>query len=268
MRWCVPPIWDGGEVWILGGGASLTTQFGIPDDVVKAVRDKEAPLSAYSPYMEAIHNKHVIAVNVAFMIGEWIDMMFFGDIGIYTGNKHILAKWPGIRITCHDGVRDISWIKYLRRDGKHPKGISPDPNCISWNANSGGSAISVAANAGAKRIILVGFDMTNIGGERHWHNQYEGVRDISWIKYLRRDGKHPKGISPDPNKVNGQEQQPPPPPKKRGRFQPPVPFSFTKHLLGFPVIAKDAKARGIEIINASPESVIDVFPKCNVKDLL
>ena len=43
---------------------------------------------------------------------------------------------------------------------------------------------------------------------------------------------------------------------------------FHKHLPGFPHIARDAKARGIEIINASPNSVITEFPKCNVKDLL
>jgi hypothetical protein len=43
---------------------------------------------------------------------------------------------------------------------------------------------------------------------------------------------------------------------------------FDRHLRGFAQIAKDAQQRGIEIINACPESAITQFHKCNVKELL
>ena len=72
MIWSVPPIWDGGEVWILGGGSSVPKQFGIPEEIIEKVVNGELPPSAYSPYMEAIHNKHVIGINVSFLIGTWI----------------------------------------------------------------------------------------------------------------------------------------------------------------------------------------------------
>jgi len=39
-------------------------------------------------------------------------------------------------------------------------------------------------------------------------------------------------------------------------------------LVGFPVIQNDANARGIEIINCSPESAIQEFPKISVKEAL
>jgi len=243
MRWQVPRIWEGGDVWILGGGPSVTQQFDIPDNIVQDVLNKVSPPAVYSPYMESIHKKHVIAINAAFLIGDWMDMVFFGDHKFLTWYKDQLAAWPGLKITCSAGCEKYAWIKFLQRDGGHSKGISPNPNMVAWNANSGCSAISVAANAGAKRIILVGFDMkVNGSGAHHWHTLYKG-----------------------------QPTNPPPPPPHRPLRMPQRPkpgFPFQRHLAGFPQITLDARARGIEIINACPDSAITQFSKCNVKDLL
>jgi hypothetical protein len=46
------------------------------------------------------------------------------------------------------------------------------------------------------------------------------------------------------------------------------PPPFKKHMQGFPDIARDAKRRGVEIINASPKSEIKCFPRVSVKELL
>ena len=43
---------------------------------------------------------------------------------------------------------------------------------------------------------------------------------------------------------------------------------FHRHLQGFPAIAADAKWRGIEILNASPDRAITCFRKVSVKELL
>jgi hypothetical protein len=43
---------------------------------------------------------------------------------------------------------------------------------------------------------------------------------------------------------------------------------FERHLRGFPEIARDAKQRGIQIINVCPNSAIKEFPKINLKDVL
>jgi hypothetical protein len=240
MIWSVPPIWEDGEVWILGGGPSVTKQFGISDDVVNDVINKVKPPSAYSPYMEAIHKKHVIGINVAFLIGKWMDVCFFGDGKFFQPNKEALAQWPGLKVTCSPGLSRIPWVKYLARDSKHTFGISSKPNSVSWNVNSGSAAVSMAANAGAKRIILVGFDMTlGKDGSKHWHKLYQPTLSPQDVRGLRRIG-----------------------------IQCQVRMPFQRHLHGFPQMLKDAQARGIEIINACPESAITVFPKCNVKDLL
>jgi hypothetical protein len=36
----------------------------------------------------------------------------------------------------------------------------------------------------------------------------------------------------------------------------------------YPLIAKDAKKMGVEIINVNPDSAITVFPKLELKDIL
>jgi hypothetical protein len=86
-------------------------------------------------------------------------------------------------------------------------------------------------HAGASRVLLLGFDMDIDPNTQmqHWHNLY------------------------DKGPVNDE---------RRRRKLP-----FSRHLGGFPVIADDAKKLGVEIINVSPNSTIECFPKMTIKDL-
>lgn len=231
MIWQVPKIWEDGDVWIIGGGPSVTEQFGIPESVTKSVLSGTSTPDAYSPYMESIHNKHIIGINISFMIGNWIDFAFFGDPNFFLKYQVELAKFPGLKISCAPNTENVPWIKTLGRDGSHGKGISSNPYKVSWNGNSGAAAISVAANAGAKRIILLGFDM-KLGDNKmqHWHDVYQRGPAVG-----DRRMKH---------------------------------LPFQRHLIGFAQIAKDAKSRGIEILNANPKSAIEEFKKYSVKELL
>lgn len=234
MSWQVPRMWDGDDVWILGGGPSVAKQFGIPDEVVDSVIKGTSPASVYSPYMSALHNKHVIGINVAYLLGDWIDMIFFGDIGFFLKHQQGLAKFPGLKVSCHPQMEKYDWVKHTPRDGNHPRGISDNPKMASWNGNSGAAAISIAANAGAKRILLLGFDMKlDENKNQHWHDCY---------------GKVAARKTRDPRKPNH--------------------LPFDRHLRGFSEIARDAKRRDIEILNVCPDSAIKEFPKYTLKELL
>jgi hypothetical protein len=123
------------------------------------------------------------------------------------------------------------WIKYIPRDNKHPRGISDNPKMASWNGNSGAAAISIAANAGAKRIFLLGFDMKlDDSRKQHWHDLYGRLKN--------RNPKKPQHMP------------------------------FDRHLRGFAEISKDAKRRGIEIINVCPDSAIREFKKVSLKEII
>ena len=233
MSWQVPRMWEGGDVWIIGGGPSVFTQFNIPEKVVNKVLDGSSPPSVYSPYMEYLHDKHVIGVNMAYHIGSWMDIILFGDNGFFLREQQGLAAYPGLKVSCAPAARSESWVKYVERDLQHPKGISAHPRMVSWNGNTGGAAISLAAHTGAKRIMLLGFDMKlNKNKIQHWHDLYKKG------PLLKQD-------------------------QRRARKLP-----FDRHLSGFPVIATDAKTMRIEILNICPDSDIMCFPKYSLKELM
>jgi len=227
MDWKVPKIWEGGDVWILGGGASVVQQFQVPNEIVQKVLSRKLPVSAYSPYFQPIHDKHVIGINAAYLIGTWMDMVFFGDSGFFTDNKDQLFKFPHLKVSSNSSTRKYAWVKTLKRDAKK-HGISEDSSRVCWNDNSGSAAISIAVNAGAKRVFLLGFDMKlDEKNVQHWHKLY---------------------------KKNQMQKVPHPP--------------FNKHLAGFPKIAEDAKKMNVEIYNVSPDSVITQFPKITLQEAL
>ena len=233
MVWNIPRMWEGGECWIIGGGPSLSQQFEIPQDIIDKVMSGEKSIDAYSPFLSAIHNKHVIGVNAAFLLGSWIDIVFFGDGGFYKRNFRELDKVNKLKIACNMSSKkivELSGVKFVARDHKHSTGMTKRKNAISWNSNSGAAAINFAYHLGVKKIYLLGFDMT-VGPTKmeHWHVHYSTA----------------KGGPRDPRKL-----------------------PFHRHLLGFPRIAKDAKKLGVEIINVSPNSAITSFKKVSLKEVI
>ena len=234
MLWKVPKMWEGGECWIIGGGPSVPREFGVPEEVIARVLSGELPVSTYSPYLSAIHDKHVIGVNAAFLIGNWIDMVFFGDGSFYFDNKKALCAYPKIKVTCNPNLpkkKGVYNVKYLQKQGNHPNGITEQPGTVAWNLNSGAASISLAAQLGVKKIYLLGFDM-QVGekGNQHFHSHYKsGKIDAA---------KNPRKLP------------------------------FNRHLQCFPIIARDAKRLGIEIINVNPDSKITAFKRVKLSDVL
>jgi len=233
MAWNIPQMWEGGECWIIGGGPSLSQQFEIPQDVIDKVMSGEESIDAYSPFLSAIHGKHVIGVNAAFLLGSWIDIIFFGDGNFYKSNFRKLNKVNKLKIACNMSSKKIAkmqGVKFVGRDHQHSTGITKRKDFISWNRNSGAAAINLAYHLGVKKIYLLGFDM-QVGPTQmeHWHRHYS-------------TGKNgPR----DPRKL-----------------------PFHRHLLGFPRIVKDAKKLGLEIINVSPDSAITGFKKVSLKEVI
>jgi hypothetical protein len=230
MLWTVPPLWDSGACFILGGGPSVPRQFNIPNDIVAKVMAGELPASTYSPYFEAIHNKHVIGINNAYMIGTWIDISFFGDAGWYVIHRLGIAKFPNLKVTCCNRFADrpakaMEGIKYLKKDKEAVQGISKNKSAVAWNNNSGAASISLAVHLGVKKIYLLGFDMSLDKNQiSHWH------------------GTH----------------------NREKKIVPP----FWRHLRGFPLIAEQAKELGVQIFNCSNQSAIKDFPIMTVEEAL
>ena len=229
--WTVPNIWKNQECWILGGGSSVVEEFDIPKDIVDGVRARSLSLASYSPYMEKIHSKFVIGINIAMFLGDWVDISYFGDNNYFLKYKELFPKVKGLVIGSAPILSKLTYatdpytryLKYIKIAKDKIHGICTNPSFVYSNLNSGGSSIGIAHNLGVKRIILVGFDMAlDVEKNQHWHKEYAA------------------------NAV----------------------LPFGKHLPCFEQISRDAIDLGIEIINASPKSKITQFRKASVKELL
>lgn len=232
MVWEIPKMWEGGECWIIGGGPSMPEQFGVPKDVIASVQSQEQPPSVYSPYLSPIHGKHIIGVNAAFLIGNWIDVMIFGDSNFYFSYRLEMAKYHNIKVSCnpnmHSGKQGVYGLKYVPRNGNHPMGLSEKKNHISWNHNTGAAAINLAYHFGVKRILLLGFDMKlSDTDKQHWHGLYPSAK---------RTGKRN--------------------------------LPFHRHLQSYTPLSNDAQRLGIEILNVNENSAIGQFPKVKLNDVL
>jgi len=118
----------GGDIFIVGGGKSLTG--------FNFMRLKD---------------KQVIACNRAFEFVPWAIAVCFWDSAFYKYYKRDLQKFNGWKVT-HKGVTG--------EDAKtDPKIAEIDPNFNGNVNNTGHFAIQVALEADPDRIFLLGFDM-------------------------------------------------------------------------------------------------------------
>lgn len=169
----IPKIWENETAYILGGGASIISQFGIPAEIVEKVRRKELPLSAYSEYMTELYDKNVIGVNIAFELGSWIDVIYFTDKEFLLTYKKGLVRSKATIITGLSYARNFYFCKVI----KQPfitNGICTEKDTIYRNRNSGAGAINLAYHLGATKIVLIGFDGKMTNNEKHFHSQYKG----------------------------------------------------------------------------------------------
>ncbi|WP_354398298.1 hypothetical protein [Variovorax sp. OAS795] len=104
----------------------------------------------------------VAVVNDTYRLAPWAEMLYGADADWWRNNRDA-RQLAGIKVCSDDS---LLWpeVMTLRHTGK--VGFDPDPHCIRSGGNSGYQAVHVAAQAGAARILLCGFDM----GGAHWHD--------------------------------------------------------------------------------------------------
>lgn len=99
----------------------------------------------------------------------------------------MLSRFQGELWTVSEASRDkygLYWMRYGRSAG-----FTADPDTINGGGNSGFQAIHLAATFGAKRIVLIGYDMQRTEGKLHWHGKHwgrlpNGNGFPSWIKQM------------------------------------------------------------------------------------
>ena len=221
MYWKPPKLWPRRTIFLLGGGPSLATMD-----------------------LKPIHDQRVIGCNDAYSLGKWVDLCYFGDVDWFkihwrntvkrrNGTIHPgLKRFGGLIVGC-PGKPPISGSSVLRLQRK-PRGIFRGKHYVGWYGNTGASAINLAILLGAKRIVLLGYDMkVASAGEGNWHDNL----------------KNP--ITKD-NMIEGVERM--------ERFK----KKFREMRRDLDSVAD----LDVEILNATPESELEVFPMVDFKDVI
>lgn len=146
--WSIPPLWDGMTVAILASGAGTT------EEAARAVQAARVPC---------------IAINTTHRRAPFADMVYAADADWWRHptNADVYAL-PALRVT----VTPVPRVLLLRNTGR--SGYDPDPTAVRTGENSGYQAIHIAMTAKARRILLVGFNMTG----PHWHGTHPpGLRE-------------------------------------------------------------------------------------------
>ena len=193
------PPWQGQTVVIVGSGPSLT------QEDVNRVRGRAK----------------VIVCNNTYTLAPWAHMLYACD---YRWWKHYRPEFYGLKVCPHQGAAKEFGVLYIK--GEHKPGLSFDPQRIHYGGNSGFQALNLAVLSGAKRVILLGFDMQPDGsGRMHWH--------------------------PDHARIGNPQRN-----------------SFSRWLRAFHEAAPQLTKAGVEVLNCSRQTALDVFPRVALEDAL
>lgn len=152
--------------------------------------------------------------------------MVYGCDGPWWQKERGLPDYHGIKLAHDTAVcskfRDVHKIEIIDKD----KFYFDLPGVIGSGGNSGFQAINIAAQFGATRILLIGFDM-HTGGGLHWYGA---------------------------NRWNGANN--------------PAPPNLMRWRDAFEHQAGALRGRGIEVVNASPDSALVCFPHKTIEQAL
>jgi hypothetical protein len=183
----IPRRWPGASVIVAATGPSLTPE------VAQACR---------------VPDWHVIAVNDAHRLLPWADVLYACD-GPWWAKHNGVHEFAGERWSSHDdGTNDKSGLaaRYALRlvQGAGGETFSRDPAVLNYGNNSGFQAIGLAVLFGASRIVLVGFDMQERDGRRHFFGDHPApLRNTcdyrAWVRIFHNAARH---LGPDVGIVN------------------------------------------------------------------
>lgn len=171
----------------------------------------------------------MIAVNDSHRLVPWADVLYAADLKWWRA-RNGAPGFAGLKASGGIGVADafpsVHQVRIPKADGYYVRAIVTEPpGHIGSGGNSGFQAINLAILFGARRILLLGFDMSVDRGT-HWHGDHVGI--------LR---------NPDPVRI----------------------ARWGEVLDGQ---AERIAGLGVEIVNCSPRSALQAYPKLSVTEAL
>ena len=202
--WSVPRLWPGQTLACLGGGPSLN------QDQVELLRGRA----------------RVIAVNDAWRLAPWAEVLYACDWRWWLKHDGV-PEFRGLKVTLSNSCGHLDAypdIKIVENTGS--QGLERAPTGLRTGRNGGYQAINLALHLGARRILLLGYDMkADAAGRTHWFGDH-----ADW-------------------------------PTRASVFA----GVMLPHFAG---LATELEALGVAVLNCTPGSALDVFPKIPLEQAL
>jgi hypothetical protein len=168
----------------------------------------------------------VIAIKQSYDLIPWADVVYGCDAAWWRARRG-LPEFKGRKIVWagsgFEGFPEIERVKITRSGREFGNEMTLEPGTIGGGGNSGFQAINLAIQFGARKIILIGFDMTGA----HWYGR----------------NRWPGACNPDEDR-------------------------FAKWRRTLDATAPKIAALGVDVVNASPESALECFPKMTLAEAL
>lgn len=144
--------WRGATVVIMASGQSLESS---QCEAVRAWTTPKDPL------------RRVIAINTTFRRALWADVLYACDMQWWqVHHREVFEQFTGELWTQDERAKRAYEIKHI--ESVPAAGLGKRPGVIHQGSNSGYQAINLAYQAGAARIVLLGFDFHGT----HWHGKH------------------------------------------------------------------------------------------------
>lgn len=165
IRERIEPFWQDRAAIVAATGPSLT------EDVADRCR---------RAHQDGTHA--VIAVSDAWRLMPWADALYSCDARWWEQHKPAFTgdKWSSHHLPDNNklAAAERHGLNLVR--GRAGQGFSVDPECVHYGANSGFQAVNLALLFGARRLVLVGFDMRLVAGRSHFFGEHPaGLRRTS-----------------------------------------------------------------------------------------
>lgn len=148
---------------------------------------------------DAVRGLPAIVINTSYLLALWAPYLYACDPWWWGEHiKDVRESFKGELWTQDATAAKRYELNYIKSEKK--EGLSRNPEVIYQGSNSGYQAINLAYHFGARRIILLGYDMMEHGHRHHWHKEHRNavVNPYAvWLKYFDKlaDDLKADGIS-------------------------------------------------------------------------
>lgn len=127
----------------------------------------------------------IVAINNTWELAPWAEVLYSCDRKWWDVNVAARSIFAGEKWTCDESAALLYDLRLVI--GRPGCGYAPT-GPILHHFNSGAQAIQLAAQWGATRIVLLGFDHRNApDGRKHWHGDHASVElnmRPNWRKHI------------------------------------------------------------------------------------